>query len=178
MCLNKARLPARLNASGKLNSLFEQDRALWDQRLISEGLELLQLSAGGSELTEYHLEAAIAAVHSTAAAVEYTNWREIVSLYDTLVTIRSTPIVALNRAIAIGQRDGPERGLDELRTIAGSERLARYPFYEAAFGEFELQSRRPEMACEHFGNALKLARNATERQFFERRIADCNRNVQ
>ena len=106
MCLNKARLPARLDASGKLNSLFDQDRSLWDQKLVGEGLQLLDLSAKGSELSEYHVEAAIAAVHATAPNVQETNWAEIVSLYDTLMSLRPDPIVALNRAIAVGQRDG------------------------------------------------------------------------
>lgn len=127
MCLNKARLPARLDASGNLNSLMNQDRSLWDQNLVSEGLQILDLSAKGSELTEYHLEAAIAAVHATASSVRDTDWVEIVSLYDMLMGIRPTPIVALNRAIAVGQRDGPERGQDELRTIADAGRLAGIP---------------------------------------------------
>jgi RNA polymerase sigma-70 factor (ECF subfamily) len=173
MCLNKARLPARLDASGKLNSLFDQDRSLWDLNLASEGLQLLDLSAKGSELSEYHIEAAIAAVHATATSVQSTNWEEIVSLYDTLMTVRPTPIVALNRAIAVGQRNGPELGLKELREIAGSERLATYPFYHAAFGEFELQSGRPQFARQHFSAALALSRNPMERQFFSRRIEAC-----
>jgi RNA polymerase sigma-70 factor (ECF subfamily) len=173
MCLNKARLPARLDASGKLNSLMDQDRSLWDQNLVCEGLQLLDLSAKGSKLSEYHLEAAIAAVHATAPSVRDTDWVEIVSLYDTLIGIRPTPIVALNRAIAVGQRDGPERGLAELRTIANAGRLAKYPFYEAALAEFELQRGRSEIAREHFVSALKLARNPMEGQFFKGRISHC-----
>ena len=173
MCLHKARLPARLDASGKLNSLFDQDRSLWDQKLASEGLQLLELSAQGSELSEYHLEAAIAAVHATAPSVEATDWKEIVSLYDTLLTLRQTPIVALNRAIAVGQCNGPANGLAELRAIADFERLAKYPFYHAAFGEFELQSGRPLVARERFSTALEFSRNPTERQFFRRRIHAC-----
>ena len=173
MCLNKARLPARLDASGKLNSLFDQDRSLWDQKLIREGLQLLDMSAKGSELSEYHVEAAIAAVHATAPSIQDTNWEEIVSLYDTLMTIRATPIVELNRAIAVGQRDGPELGLKELQEIRDSERLAKYPFYRAAFGEFELQSGRPQRAHEYFSAALALSRNPMERQFFGQRIEAC-----
>jgi RNA polymerase sigma factor (sigma-70 family) len=173
MCLNKARLPARLDASGKLNSLFHQDRSLWDQRLVGEGLELLDLSAKGSELSAYHVEAAIAAIHATAPSVQATNWEEIVSLYNTLMTIRPTPIVALNRAIALGQRDGPELGLKGLREIADSERLAKYPFYHAAFGEFELQTGRPQFARQYFSRALVLSRNPMERQFFGERIEAC-----
>jgi RNA polymerase sigma factor (sigma-70 family) len=174
MCLNKARLPARLDSSGKLNSLFDQDRSLWDPKLVGDGLQLLDLSAKGSELSGYHLEAAIAAVHATAPSVKETNWGEIVSLYDTLMTIRPTPIVELNRAIAIGQRDGPKRGIEALHAIAESDRLAKYPFYHAAFAEFKLQSGQAESARAHFEQALKSARNRTERQFFERRVIDSN----
>jgi len=160
MCLNKARLPARLDASGRLNSLFDQDRSLWDQKQVSEGLQLLDLLANGSELSEYHVEAGIVAVHATAPSVQSTNWEEIVSLYNTLMTIRPTPIVALNRAIAIGQLDGPKRGLEALRRIADAERLAKYPFYEAAFGEFELQS---GWASSRVNTFLQLWRSAEAR---------------
>ncbi len=177
MCLNKARLPGRLNASGKLNSFGEQDRSLWDQKLVNEGLQLLDLSAKGSKLSEYHLEAAIAAIHATAPSVQATNWKEIVSLYDTLMSLRPNPIVALNRAIAVGQRDGAERGLTQLRAIADAERLTKYPFYHAAFGEFELRGGRPHVAREHFSTALALSRNATERQFFRQRIEGCDHGV-
>jgi RNA polymerase sigma-70 factor (ECF subfamily) len=178
MCLNKARLTARLDASGKLNSLFDQDRSLWDQGLVAEGLQLLELSAKGSELTEYHIEAAIAAVHATAPSIQETDWDKIVSLYDALMGIRRSPIVALNRAIAIGQGHGAERGLAELRTITDSERLVNYPFYHAAFGEFELRSDRPDSARKHFSTALKRSRNPMERQFFERRLSACNHSSQ
>jgi RNA polymerase sigma factor (sigma-70 family) len=173
MCLNRARLPARLDASGKLNSLFDQDRSLWDHNVVSEGLHLLDLSAKGSELSEYHVEAAIAAVHATAPSVQSTDWEEIVSLYDTLMTMRPTPIVALNRAIAVGQRDGPQLGLKGLREIQHSERLAKYPFYHAAFGEFELQTGRPQFAHQHFSTALGLSRNPQERHFFRQRVEAC-----
>lgn len=173
MCLNKARLPARVDASGKLNSLFDQDRSLWDKHMISEGLHFLELSAQGPELTEYHVEAGIAAVHSESPTMDATNWEEIVSLYDTLLTIRPTPIVALNRAIAIGQRDGAKSGLRELRSIPNSERLAKYPFYHAAFAEFELQESLVVDAIDHFEIALKFARNSMEQKFFENRITGC-----
>ena len=173
MCLNQARLPARLDASGRLKSLFDQDRSKWDQDLVGEGLQLLELSAKGSELTEYHVEAAIAAIHATAPSMQDTDWGKVVSLYDSLLSIRPSPIVALNRAIAIGQRDGAERGLQELRAIVSAERLVNYPFYHAAFGESELQSGRTAVASEHFSRALGLSRNAMERRFFELRLNAC-----
>jgi RNA polymerase sigma-70 factor (ECF subfamily) len=173
MCLHAARLPARVDAGGHLNSLFEQDRSLWDRRLIAEGLRLLDLSARGEALSEYHVEAAIASVHAAAATAQETNWREIVSLYDTLMRIRPSPIVALNRAIAIGQDEGPQRGLDELRAIDGSDRLTAYPFFPAAQGEFELRRGNPRIARERFLAAMALARNAVERRFLEQRVVAC-----
>lgn len=173
MCLNKARMPARLDPSGKLNPLADQDRTLWDQDLVGDGLRLLELSAEGSALSEYHLEAAIAAVHATAPNMQETDWGKIVSLYDSLMSIRPSPVVALNRAIAIGQLEGPERGLETLRAITDSERLANYPFYHAAFGESEFQLGRTENAREHFSTALRLSRNPVEQQFFEQRIHTC-----
>ena len=175
MCLHAARLPARVDASGDLRSLFEQDRSRWDANLIAEGQRLLDLSATGPELTEYHVEAAIAWVHTTAHSPEDTDWGMIVSLYDKLMTIRPSPVVALNRAIAIAQREGPKRGLEEIRAIANSDRLATYPFYHAALGEFEFRSGRHEIANDHFRTALALARNPMERQFFEQRIGACER---
>ena len=117
------------------------------------------------------MEAAIAWVHALARRTEDTDWARIVSLYDTLMTLRPSPVVALNRAIAIGQRDGPERGLQEIRDIADRDRLATYPFYNAALGEFELRSGRYDHASQHFRLALRFARNPAERQFFEHRIA-------
>jgi RNA polymerase sigma factor (sigma-70 family) len=173
MSLHAARLPARLDSSGELRSLVDQDRSRWDAHLVEEGQKLLDLSASGPELTEYHLEAAISWAHATAPSAEDTNWEMIVSLYDKLVDIRPSPVVALNRAIAIGQREGPERGLQEIRAIAHSQRLANYPFLHAAFGEFESRAGRPDLAREHFRAALALARNEMERSFLSQRLRSC-----
>jgi predicted RNA polymerase sigma factor len=173
MSLNAARLPARLDLSGNLTVLAEQDRSQFDQALAEEGLRLLEHSATGPELSDYHVEAAIAWVHTSAQRTEDTDWAMIISLYDKLMAIRPSPIVALNRAIAIAQRDGAQRGLDEIHAIQDSERLANYPFYHAALGELEIGTGHLEDAREHFGVALKLARNPMERSFFEHRIGAC-----
>ena len=146
MCLHAARLPARIDAAGDLTSLVDQDRSRWDARLLAEGLALLERSAAGPEVTAYHVEAAIAAAHASARSVEETDWPSIVSLYDRLMAFAPSPVVALNRAIAIGQRDGPERGLEALRAIADRDRLASYPFYPAAMGELELRRGNPRRA--------------------------------
>ena len=174
MSLDAARLPARVDAAGNLISLLDQDRSQWDQQLIAEGLRFLDLSATGSELTEYHVEAAIASIHADALRIEDTDWVTIISLYDALMTIRPSPIVALNRAIAVAQNAGPEHGLEEMRSIPGRDRLAAYPFYSAALGEVELRRGRHGAAREHFRAALALARNPMERRFLDRRISACD----
>jgi RNA polymerase sigma factor (sigma-70 family) len=173
MCLHAARLPARIDASGNLSSLFDQDRSLWDSGLVAEGQRLLDVSATGPDLTEYHVEAAIAWVHATAHRIEDTDWGNIISLYDTLMKIRPSPVVALNRAIAVAQHEGPKRGLEEIRAMADSDRLAAYPFYFATLGELELRSGRHQIAGEHFRAALACARNPMERRFFGQRLAAC-----
>ncbi len=170
MYLNAARLPARVDGDGELISLEHQNRSLWDARLIAKGNDFLNRSASGSELSAYHIEAAIAAVHSKSARAEDTDWARIVWLYDTLMKIRPSPVVALNRAIAIAQKDGPEFGIAEIQAIAQSDRLASYPFLPAALAELELRAGQKESAREHFEAAVALARNPMERRFLELRV--------
>ena len=172
MCLHAARLPARLGPEGELNPVLDQERSQWDQPLVDQGLALLERSAAGTAVTAYHVEAAIAAAHATAPSIEHTDWKTIVELYDRLMTISPSPIVALNRAIAIGQRDGPDEGLKSLWTISDRARLCRYPFYPAAIGELELRRGNVSAARRHFSAAARLARSGVERRFFERRVRD------
>jgi RNA polymerase sigma-70 factor (ECF subfamily) len=174
MCLHAARLTARVDSAGELSALVDQDRSRWDARLVSQGLELFERSAAREELTAYHLEAAIAAVHVGARTLEETDWEAIVSLYDRLMDIAPSPVVALNRAIAVGQRDGPARGLEALHDIAHPERLSRYPFYPAAFAELELRLGNRQAARERFQAALDLARTGAERRFLEKRLQSCS----
>jgi RNA polymerase sigma-70 factor (ECF subfamily) len=133
----------------------------------------LEQSASGPVLSEYHVEAAIASCHATASRAEETDWGQIVGLYDMLFTLRPSPVVALNRAIAIGEHRGPEAGLAAIRAMDGTARLERYPFYAAALGEMELRCGRSTAAREHFRFALGLARNPAERRYLEQKIADC-----
>jgi RNA polymerase sigma factor (sigma-70 family) len=173
MHLHAARLPSRVDAAGDLSPLFEQDRSRWDATLVARGLALLERSASGSEVTSYHVEAAIAATHASAPSPDDTDWPAIVSLYDRLMAIAPSPIVALNRAIAIAQRDGEERGLDELRAITDHDRLSTYPFFPAAIGELELRRGNYEGARQGFRSAFALARNDAERRFIEKRLRRC-----
>lgn len=173
MCLNGARLAARLDDSGNLSSLFDQDRSRWDVSLIAQGRAWLERSAKGTEVSRYHVEAAIAWEHACAPNFGATDWSAIVTLYDTLMAVAPSPIVALNRAIAIAQCSGADRGLEALEGIAMRGRLAEYPFYHAARGELELRRERAALASEHFKAALALARNEEERRFLEKRVAAC-----
>lgn len=173
MCLNAARIPSRKDHSGNLQPLSDQDRSQWDRDLIAEGLRLLEHSASGTELSQYHVEAAIAAAHANAPSTEATDWQQVVSLYDMLMQIRPSPVVALNRAIAVGQSEGPERGLKALDAIGGSERLVRYPFYAAARGDFELRLGHRNAAQAHFRNALAAARNPDQKRYLAQRLAAC-----
>ncbi|MGH8090147.1 MAG: RNA polymerase sigma factor [Rudaea sp.] len=167
---HSARMPGRLDAKGNLAPLFDQDRNRWNQARIAEGHLQLEHAAAGGDLTAYHLESAIAAEHASAASIESTNWNHIVSLYDMLMRVQPSPVVALNRAIAVAQAEGPARGLEETEKIAGRNRLARYPFYFAARGEFEFRLGHLDKANELFGSALRLARNPSEARFIEERM--------
>lgn len=170
MRFHAARLPSRLDEHGELQPFDAQARSGWDRALIAEGLERLDASASGDQLSVFHVEAAIASCHATATRAEDTPWERIVALYDTLMVLRPSPVVALNRAIAIAQAQGPERGLAALGEIDGAETLAGYPFYEAARGELLLRSGDAARAERHFAAAAESARNERERRFFAKRV--------
>ena len=174
MSLHAARLPARRDAGGELSSLADQDRARWDPALTAQGLSLLQQASRGDTLDAYHVEAALAAAHASARSVEETDWTLIVSLYDRLMALGPSPIVALNRAIAIGQRDGPEAGLEAIRAIADRKRLERYPFLPAAIAELELRRGDYAAARRQFEAARANARSDPERRFLEKRLRLCD----
>ena len=174
MYLHAARLPARVDDTGELRALVDQDRSRWDSRLAAAGLALLEASAIGTEISAYHVEAAIAAVHAGATSIADTDWAQIVMLYDRLLAIAPSPVVELNRAIAVGQARGPEAGLDALHAIADRDRLASYPFYPAAIAELELQLGHREAARAQFQAAIAVARNHAERHFLVARVRACD----
>ncbi|HUO93809.1 MAG TPA: sigma-70 family RNA polymerase sigma factor [Rhizomicrobium sp.] len=174
MCLHAARLPARMDCSGRFVPMELQDRSKWDPELIARGFAYLDQSARSWELADYQIEAAIAAAHASAATAEDTDWETIVALYDSLLAVRPSAIVALNRAIAVGQKAGPERGLEEILSIADSEILESYPFYWATLGEFALRSGKHGEARHSFRKARELARNPFERDHYAARIAASN----
>lgn len=173
MYLHAARMPARVDASGALLPLDQQNRALWDAELIARGMERLSASARGDALSTYHLEAGIAAVHALAPSVDATPWHEIVDLYDRLYAKTPTPVVALGRAIALAQVEGPARGIETLLAMAGKEQLEAYPFYWAALGDLSLRAGARIEALAWFQRGREVARNDAERAMFTRRAHEC-----
>jgi RNA polymerase sigma-70 factor (ECF subfamily) len=173
MYLHAARMPARLDAAGALVPLEQQNRSLWDAELIARGMEHLGASARGDEVTTYHLEAGIAAIHATSPSVEATPWGKIADLYDRLYARKPTPVVALGRAIAQAQVDGPARGIDAILAIPGRELLEDYPFYWAALGDLSLRAGDRRRAVGWFQRGTQAARNDAERAMFARRVLEC-----
>ncbi|AKV00539.1 RNA polymerase sigma-70 factor, ECF subfamily [Labilithrix luteola] len=173
MCIDAARLPERTDDAGNLRTLFEQDRSKWVVPLVAEGLRYLERSAKGDQVSEYHVQAAIAALYAAAPSAERTRWADILSLYDLLMAIRPSPVVELNRAIVLAQHEGAERGLEAIRAIEDSDRLKSYPFYAATLGELESRAGRPAKAREYFLEASELARSPMEKRFLEERAAAC-----
>ncbi|HVR85959.1 MAG TPA: sigma-70 family RNA polymerase sigma factor [Planctomycetota bacterium] len=170
MCLHAARLPSRIDDAGSLILLEAQDRSRWSRPLIDQGFAFLNHSASGDELTAFHLEAGIAALHARAENFGETDWPGILKLYTHLYRLRPTPIVALNRAIALGRVDGPEPALRELENIRRGGRLQKYPFLEAAAGDLHHLAGRPDEARAHLRRALALARNEPEREVLHSRL--------
>jgi RNA polymerase sigma-70 factor (ECF subfamily) len=173
LCFHAARLAGRVADDGALIQLEMQDRSRWDSELIAKGFHFLDKASMGDELSEYHLEAAIASLHCAAPNYEATDWNKILKLYDDLYRIKPSAIVALNRAVAAGNAVGPEAGLAELSKIPDASKLNAYPFYPAAQGAFHLIAGRPMQAAAQFQKALSLARNPVEMQFFKVKLEEC-----
>ena len=167
LLLNDARSRARVDADGTPVALQDQDRSCWDAEKIEEGLALVEEAAGREDAGRFTIQAAIAAVHAEAPAFESTDWAQIVSLYSLLLIQGEDPVVRMNRAIAIGRRDGPEAGLALLEELEGEPGLAGHHPYHVALALFRTElGRDPDSA---WAQALALAGNAAERRFIARR---------
>ena len=174
MLLSGARLPARVDADGNLLRLEEQNRAHWDQPMIARGMFHLMRSAAGDEISAYHLQAAIAACHCAAANYEATDWVKILSLYDRLVELDDSPVIGLNRAVAVANVHGPRAGIEALETLHNRQQLNSYHLLYVTLGEFEARLGKPA-AIRNFRKALELATMQSERAFIERKIDDVKR---
>jgi RNA polymerase sigma factor (sigma-70 family) len=175
MLLQSSRLPARVDEAGDLLLLSEQDRARWDHGLIAQGLDCLERAASGSEVTTYHVEAAIAAAHAVASDEASTDWAGIARLYDDLLELKPSPVVALNRAIALAKVDGPAAGVAAIELIETDPALARYYLLPAALGGLWLELGDSTRAARHYREALARPCSAPERRFLEKQLARCAR---
>jgi RNA polymerase sigma-70 factor (ECF subfamily) len=172
MLLIDARRPARIDARGHLVLLEHQDRSRWDADKISEGRRLVVDALSGGPPGGYALQAAIAAVHDEAATVATTDWPQVVALYDVLHTVAPSPLVALNRAVAVAMVDGPEAGLELLDALAAEPRLAGYHLLPAARADLLRQLGRREEAARAYRRALELVGNEPEREFLRQRLTE------
>ena len=172
MLLNGARLPARLDAEGNILRLEEQNRSRWDQPMIARAMYHLMESTAGEEASEYHLQALITACHCAAPDYASTDWTRILSLYDRLIEMDDSPVVALNRAVAVAKVRGPRAGIEAVEAIADRRQLDGYYLLYAVLGEFEKDLDHRETAMQHFKKALKLATMKSEQVFLTKKIQE------
>jgi RNA polymerase sigma-70 factor (ECF subfamily) len=173
MFLNAARLQARVDTVGNILRLREQNRRRWDQAMIGRGMLHLSQSAAGEDLSEYHLQAGIAACHCAAKEYESTDWSRILALYDQWMLINSSPVVALNRAVAVANVHGPKAGLDAVAAIRNRRQLDSYYLLYATVGELEARLHNFQAAAGQFRKALELAELKSEKSFLSKRLRDC-----
>jgi RNA polymerase sigma-70 factor (ECF subfamily) len=172
MLLHDARRAARTSAAGDLIPLDEQERSLWDRDQITEGCELVLKALRSHRFGPYALQAAIAAVHAEAPSSEQTDWSEITGLYDVLLRVSPSPVVELNRAVAIAMRDGPAAGLPLIDAILERGDLRRYHLAHAARADLCRRLGRIDTARDAYRQALSLAQQEPERRFLQRRLSE------
>jgi RNA polymerase sigma-70 factor (ECF subfamily) len=177
MFLNAARMPARLDTDGNILRLKEQDRSCWDQPTIARGCFHLMQSTADDEASEYHLQAAIAGCHCAAKDYESTDWRQILSLYDRLLEMDDSPVVALNRAVAVANVHGPKAGIEAVEAILNQEQLNSYYLLYAVRGEFEAHLSNREAAIGCFRKSLELATIKSEQVFLSKRLQDLEESM-
>jgi RNA polymerase sigma-70 factor (ECF subfamily) len=172
MLLQESRRAARATPSGDLVLLADQDRSLWNRQQIADGTALVEGALGSGRGGPYAIQAAIAALHAAAPAAEATDWPQIVALYDVLQRMEPSPVVELNRAVAVAMRDGPEAGLALVDDLLARGDLADYRFAHAARADLLRRIGRAGEARKAYRRALELTQQASERRFLERRLAE------
>jgi RNA polymerase sigma-70 factor (ECF subfamily) len=170
MLLTAARFPSRIDEDGDLLRLDDQDRSKWNPVLIERGLIELVAAAQGDELSEYHLQAGIAACHCTATDYASTNWSRILRHYDELNRMKPSPVVALNRAVAVAQLHGPQAGLEAIDAIPQRERLESHYLLHAVTGELHWRRKDHRAAAESFRRAVQLAKVGPEQLYLTRML--------
>ena len=172
MLLQESRRAARASPSGEVILLDDQDRSLWDRDQIAEGTRLVEALLSSRQFGPYTIQAAIAAVHAEAPNAAATDWAEIVGLYDVLLRADASPVIELNRAVAVAMHDGPAAGLALVDAILGRGDLLDYRLAHAARAEFCRRLGRTADARASYERALALTRQEPERRFLEKRLAE------
>jgi len=172
MLLHESRRAARTSPAGDLVLLENQDRSLWDRQMISEGSALVARALSSREAGPYALQAAISAVHAGARSAAATDWPQIVALYGVLMRLEPSPVVELNRAVAVAMRDGPETGLELIDAILARGELSDYRLAHAARADLCRRLGKTAEARASYERALALTRQEPERRFIERRLAE------
>lgn len=172
MLLQESRRAARVDVEGLPVLLEEQDRRLWNPALIAEGRVQLEAAFASGEIGPYCLQAAIAAMHAEAPSIEATDWTQIVGLYDVLPVAAPSPVVELNRAVALAMRDGAEPGLRQVEAILQRGELADYPLAHAARADLNRRLGHWDAARSAYQRALQLSQQGSDRRFLERRLAE------
>lgn len=173
MLLNAARFSSRTDANGQLLRLHEQDRSSWNQPMIERGLHYLSLASSGNQISEFHLQAGIAACHSLAPDEASTDWSRILDLYDLWIELNPSPVIALNRAVAVSKVHGPQAGIRTVKAIAPTSTLQSYPLFHAVQGALEFESGQFAKAIPHFNKAITLTQVPSEREFLIKRLSEC-----
>lgn len=172
MLLHESRRPARTSADGDLILLEQQDRSLWSRDMITEGVALIEKALLSKRIGPYTLQAAIAAVHAEAPSAAETDWAQIVALYDLLLRAEPSPIVELNRAVAVAMRDGPAQGLELVDELLASNELATYHLAQATRADLCRRLGKNADARASYERALALAKQHPERRFLEKRLSE------
>lgn len=170
MLLHESRRAARSGVDGEVILLEAQDRSLWNRELIAEGEALVMQALHSRRFGAYSLQAAIAAVHAEAASLEETDWAQIVGLYDELLRLNPSPVIELNRAVALAMRDGEQAGLVEIDGLLAAGELQGYHLAHAARADLLRRLGRRELAIAAYRQALALAQQVPDRQFLQKRL--------
>jgi RNA polymerase sigma-70 factor (ECF subfamily) len=172
MLLQDSRRAARTSPTGDLILLEDQDRSLWNRDQITEGISLVQRALAAGPVGPYTIQAAIAAVHVQTPSAATTDWGHIVALYDLLLQAHPSPVVELNRAVAVAMRDGPESGLDLIDAILAKRDLENYHLAHAARADLCRRLGRTVEAQASYERALSLTQQEPERRFLEKRLSE------
>ncbi|MEE9432462.1 MAG: sigma-70 family RNA polymerase sigma factor [Melioribacteraceae bacterium] len=172
MYLNISRFESRTNKDNSLIEMDKQDRNKWNKELIAKGIHNLNLGISENKVSSYHILAAISANHCTAQTFEQTNWKEILSLYDKLLLLQNSPIIELNRCVALSKIKGNEVAINELLNLNSNSDIGNYYLFQSTIAEFYKLENKIDLAIKHFNKAISLSANKRDKDFLEKKLKE------